>query len=71
VGQQVPGQQLAQALGQAQQPELEQQQVKLPARLPEVLPPALVQSTALLRVSVQVPLQVQWIRVQQMRALQR
>jgi hypothetical protein len=45
--------------------------VKLPARLPEVLPPALVQSTALLRVSVQVPLQVQWIRVQQMRALQR
>jgi hypothetical protein len=60
VGQQVPGQQLAQvhgqALGQAQQPELEQQQVKLPARLPELLPPALVQSTALLRVSMQVPL---------------
>jgi hypothetical protein len=43
-----------QLLGLAQQPEPEQRQVKRPARLPEVLPPALVQSTALLRVSVQV-----------------
>ena len=67
----MPEQQLAQALGQAQQPELEQRQVKLPARLPEALPLAMVQSTALLRVSVQVPLQAQRIRVLQLRVLQR
>lgn len=69
----MPEQQLGQALGQAQQPELEQRQVKLPARLPEALPLAMVQSTALLRVSVQVrvPLQAQRIRVLQLRVLQR
>jgi hypothetical protein len=43
-----------QLLALAQQSEPEQRQVKGPARLPEVLPPALVQSTVLLRVSVQV-----------------
>ena len=47
------------ALAQQPEPEPEQRQVKQPARLPEVLPPTLVQSTALLRVSVQVQLRVQ------------
>jgi hypothetical protein len=56
VGQQVLQQLLA--LAQQPEPEPEQRQVKRFARLSEVLPPALVQSTALLRVSVQVPLRV-------------
>jgi hypothetical protein len=54
VGQQAQQQVQQQLLVLAQQPEAEQRQVKRPARLPEVLPPARVQSTALLRVSVQV-----------------
>ena len=51
-----PVQQQLLALAQQPEPEPEQRLVKRFARLPEVLPPALVQSTALLR--VQVPLRV-------------
>ena len=54
------------ALAQQPEPEPEQRQVKRFARLSEVLPPALVQSTAMLRVSVQVPLRVKALQMQEL-----
>jgi hypothetical protein len=65
--QQVQPQVQQQLLALAQQPEAEQRQVKRSARLPEVLPPARVQSTALLRVSAQ----VQQLQVLSWQVLQR